>query len=336
MPRTLFILLVVLLFGSAARAADDKSVKPLQPLNVSYASVTGSRIPLWIAKDAGLFEKYGLHVNLIVIAAGNAAIGALMGGDVDILGAPATTTVVSAAKGLPLVVIGTFGAGAWKLAARGSITSVEQLRGKTVGTSRPGTTIDFSLRRALLKLGLVPGKDVQILQTGLAESIKRVLVMQQGNIDATLVSPDNLYEADMRGIKLSVLADLKELGIYTSASDLSARRDFIKNSRGRAKAFLAAYCEAIRLGKTNKSVALASFRKYMRESDPKRLEVLYKNYVEDLLPEKPYPMEEAIQGDIDNLSSTIPELRGKKPADFIDKTLLTELEDEGFFARLYK
>lgn len=332
MRRALFTAIILLLIGSAGFAAESGK---LQPLNASYASVTGSRIPLWIAKEAGLFEKYGLNVNLIVIAAGNTAIGALMGGDVDILGAPGTTTVVSAAKGLPLVVIGTFGAGAWKLAARPSIRSVEDLRGKIVGTSRPGTTIDFSLRRALVKLGLVPGKDVQILQTGLAESIKRVLVMQQGKIDATLVSPDNLYEAEAKGIKLSILADLKDLGIYTSASDLSARREFIKNNRPRARAFMMAYCEAIRLGKTNKNVALASFRKYMRESDPKRLEVFYKNYVEDLLPAKPYPMEEVIQADIDNLTPTIPELRGKKPADFTDKTLLAELEEEGFFTLLY-
>ena len=61
---------------------NDAASQPLETLNASYASVTGSRIPLWIAKDAGLFEKYGLHVNLVVIAAGNAAIGALAGGDV--------------------------------------------------------------------------------------------------------------------------------------------------------------------------------------------------------------------------------------------------------------
>ena len=70
----------------------------LETLNVSYASVTGSRIPLWIAKDAGLFERNGLHVNLVVIAAGNAAIGALAGGDVEILGAPGSTSMVSAAR----------------------------------------------------------------------------------------------------------------------------------------------------------------------------------------------------------------------------------------------
>ncbi|HEX9445050.1 MAG TPA: ABC transporter substrate-binding protein [Candidatus Binatia bacterium] len=335
--RFIVLLSTVLTISLWARRGEaQERPRPLTTLNASYASVTGSRIPLWIAKDAGLFEKYGLSVDLVVIAAGNTAIGALMGGDVDILGAPGTTSMVSAAKGLPIAIIGTFGPGAWKLAAHPSITSVEQLRGKTVGTSRPGTTIDFALRRTLLKLGLAPGKDVHILATGLAESIKRVYVMQQGKIDATLVSQDNLSEAETRGLKVSVLADLKDLGIYTSASDLSARREFIKANRARVKAFLAAYCEAIRLGKSNKAAALASFRKYMRESDPKRLEVLYKNYVDELLPMKPYPMEEVIQADIENLSPTMPEMRGKKPADFIDKTLLAELDEEGFFARLYK
>jgi NitT/TauT family transport system substrate-binding protein len=305
----------------------------LDTLNVSYASVTGSRIPLWIAKDAGLFEKYGLHVNLVVIAAGTAAIGALSGGDVEILGAPGITTMVSAAKGLPVAIIGTFGPGAWKLASHPAITSIQELRGKTVGVSRPGTTIEFATRRALVKLGFTPGKDINILATGLAESNKRIMVMLQGKIDATLVSPDNIFEAETKGWKLSLLADLNELGIYTSASDLSAKRDSLKNRRQRARAFMMAYCEAIWLGKSNKSVALASFRKQMRENDPRRLEVLYKNYL-DTLPLKPYPMEEVIQAEIENLTPTMPEMRGKKPADFIDKSILTDLEREGFFTSL--
>ena len=302
---------------------NDAASQPLETLNASYASVTGSRIPLWIAKDAGLFEKYGLNVNLVVIAAGNAAIGALAGGDVEILGAPGTTTIVSAAKGLSVAIIGTFGPGSWKLVAHPGITSVQELRGKTVGISRLGTGIEFATRRALLKLGFTPGKDINILATGLSESNKRIMVMLQGKIDATLVSPDNMYEAETKGWKLSPLADLNDLGIYTSASDLSAKRDFLKNQRQRARAFMMAYCEAIWLGKNNKSVALASFRKQMRENDPRRLEVLYKNYVVDGLPLKPYPMEEVIQTEIENLTPTVPELRGKRAADFVDKTILT-------------
>ncbi|MGE5216462.1 MAG: ABC transporter substrate-binding protein [Chloroflexota bacterium] len=310
------------------------SAQQLDTLNVSYASVTGSRIPLWVAKDAGLFEKYGLNVNLVVIAAGNAAIGALSNGEVQILGAPGSTTMVSAAKGLPLAIIGTFGPSAWKLAANPSIASAQDLRGKTVGISRPGTTIDFAARRALQKLGLTPGKDVNILATGLAESNKRIMVMLQGKMDATLVSPDNLYEADTHGWKLSIIADLKDLGIVTSASDLSAKRDFLKNQHDRARAFMMAYCEAIALAKSNKSVALASFRKYMRQTEPRRLETLYKNYVEEFLPSKPFPLEDAIQADIENLAPTVPEFRGKKVADFIDKSILADLEREGFFTQL--
>ncbi|HEX4991266.1 MAG TPA: hypothetical protein VFW91_21010, partial [Candidatus Binatia bacterium] len=87
-----FVLALLLLIRPAG-------AQQLETLNASYASVTGSRIPLWIAKDAGLFEQNGLHVNLVVIAAGNAAIGALSSGDVEILGAPGSTTMVSAAKG---------------------------------------------------------------------------------------------------------------------------------------------------------------------------------------------------------------------------------------------
>ena len=323
-------LLVLVLVYCATEAA----AQPLETLNASYASVTGSRIPLWIAKDAGLFEKYGLNVNLVMIAAGTAAIGALANGDVEVLGAPGTTTIVSAAKGLPLAIIGTFGPGSWKLVAHPGITSVEELRGKTVGISRLGTGIEFATRRALLKLGLTPGKDINILATGLSESNKRIMVMLQGKIDATLVSPDNMYEAETRGWKLSTLADLNDLGIYASASDLSAKRDFLKHQRQRARAFMMGYCEAIWLGKSNKSVALASFRKQMRENDPRRLEVLYKNYVVDALPLKPYPMEEVIQTEIENLAPTMPELRGKRAADFTDKSILSELESEGLFSRL--
>ena len=328
------LLAMILSFAAIVVTVRSALAQQLGTLNVSYASVTGSRIPLWIAKDAGLFERYGLNVNLVVIAAGNAAIGALAGGDVEVLGAPGATTMVSAAKGLPVAIIGTFGPGAWKLAAHPSITSAEDLRGKTVGISRLGTSIEFSSRRALLKLGLTPGKDVNILATGLAESNKRIMVMLQGKIDATLISADNLSDAETKGLKVSVLADLNDLGIYTSASDLSARREFLKNQRQRARAFMMAYSEAIWLGKANKNIALASFRKHLREQDPRRLDALYKNYSVDGPPLKPYPMEEAIQTELENLTPTVPELRGKKVADFVDKTVLTELEREGFFTQL--
>lgn len=327
---------LAILLATDAAGPQEKIARPLDLLNVSYASVTGSRIPLWIAQEARLFEKYGLDVRLVVIPAGNTAISALIAGDVKIIAAPGSTSMVSAARGLPVIIIGTFGPGAWKLVAHPSITAVKELKGKVVGVSRTGTTIDFATRRALSTLGLAPGKDVQLVSTGLAESNKRILVMLQGRVDATLATPDNIHEIESKGLKVTVLADLRSLGIHTSTSDLSTTRDFARNHRSRLRAFLMAFSEAIWLGRSQREVAMKAFRKYLREDEPKRLEALYRNYIEEMIPAKPYPMEEVIQMEIENLSPTMPELQGKRPADFVDATILRELENEGFFSRLYR
>jgi len=311
--------------------------KKLETLNVSYVSVSASRAPLWIAKDLGLYEKYGLDVRLVVIRGTQLPITALVSGDIQIIAAPATGSMVAAARGLPVVVIGTFGPSTFRLVSQPSITSISELKGKTIGISQPTNTDDFTVRRLLLKFGLVPGKDVNILGTGLTESGKRMaLMLQGGRFEATLATPDTIYDLESRGGKVRELADTVELGIHTSISDLSTTRDFIKNHRKKLQAFLMAFSEAIWIGKTNKDVALKIFRKYMRTDDPKRLEMMYNNYMMKQIPAKPYPMEEAILSDIENLSTIVPEFKGKKTSDFMESSVLKEIESQGFFTRLYR
>jgi NitT/TauT family transport system substrate-binding protein len=311
--------------------------KKLETLNVSYVSVSASRAPLWIAKDLGLYEKYGLDVRLVVIRGTQLPITALVSGDIQIIAAPATGSMVAAARGLPVVVIGTFGPSTFRLVSQPSITSISELKGKTIGISQPTNTDDFTVRRLLLKFGLMPGKDVNILGTGLTESGKRMaLMLQGGRFEATLATPDTIYDLESRGGKVRELADTVELGIHTSISDLSTTRNFIKNHRKKLQAFLMAFSEAIWIGKTNKDVALKVFRKYMRTDDPKRLEMMYNNYMMKQIPAKPYPMEEAILSDIENLSTIVPEFKGKKASDFMESSVLKEIESQGFFTRLYR
>ena len=273
----------------------------------------------------------------MVIRGTQLPITALVSGEIQVIAAPATGSMVAAARGLPVVVIGTFGPSTFRLVSHPSITSISELRGKTIGISQPTNTDDFTVRRLLLKFGLVPGKDVNILGTGLTESNKRMaLMLQGGRFEATLATPDTIYDLESRGGKVRELADTVELGIHTSISDLSTTRDFIKNHRKKLQAFLMAFSEAIWIGKTNKDVALKIFRKYMRADDPKRLEMMYKNYMVSQIPAKPYPMEEAIQSDIENLSTLVPEFKGKKASDFMDPSVLKEIESQGFFTRLYR
>jgi ABC-type nitrate/sulfonate/bicarbonate transport system substrate-binding protein len=320
--------------ASLSLAPAQAQEKKLDSFTISFASVSGTRAPLWIAKDLKLFEKYGLDGNLIYIASGVTSVNALLGGSVDIIAASGSSAVAAAARGAPLVIIASLGHIAYKLIAHPSITSIQGLKGKIIGSSRIGAGSDFALQRLLPKLGLIPGKDVTLLPTGISESDRRLLLLMQGKIDATLGTEDNLLQLAARGMKFSVLADFYDSGVYTTGSDIATSRQLLKQKPQQLKAFLMALSEGIWLGRTNKELTMRIYHKYLKIQDPKLLESMHKNYLLGSIPVKPYPKEEALQNDIEDLSRTYPDLKGKKAADFLDLSLLKSMEEEGFFKRL--
>jgi NitT/TauT family transport system substrate-binding protein len=334
-PLPILILTFVglsLLTSIATLGAQDKK---LDSFTISYASVSGTRAPLWIAKDLGLFEKYGLEGNLVYIASGVTSVNALLGGSVDIIAASGSSAVGAAARGAPIVIIASLGHIAYKLIAHPSITTVQGLKGKIIGSSRIGAGTDFALQRLLPKLGLIPGKDVTLLPTGVSESDRRLLMLVQGKIDATLGTEDNLLQLAAKGMKFSVLADVYAAGIYTTGSDIATSRLLLKQKPRQLKAFIMALTEGTYIGRTQKEQALRVYRKYLKVEDPKMLDSMHKNYLLGSIPERPFPKEEAIQNDIEDLSQTYAHLKGRKAAEFLDLTLLKALDDEGFFKKLY-
>jgi len=308
--------------------------KKLDSFTISYASVSGTRGPLWIAKDLGLFEKYGLEGNLIYIASGVVSVNALLGGSVDIIAASGSSAVGAAARGAPIAIIASLGHISYKLIALPSIKTVQDLKGKIIGSSRVGAGSDFALQRLLRKLGLTPGKDVQLIPTGVSESDRRLLMMMQGKIDATLGTEDNILQLGNKGMKFSILADLYDAGVYTTGSDIATSRVLVKQRPRQLKAFLMAITEGTWIGRNNKDLTMRIYRKYMKIEDQKLLEPMHKNYLLGSIPVRPFPNEEAIQNDIEDLSYSLPHLRGKKAAEFLDLSLLKSMEEEGFFKRL--
>ncbi len=324
-------LLALLIWAPRGHCQD----KRLDSFTISYASVSGTRAPLWIAKDFGLFEKYGLDGNLVYIASGVTSVNALLGGSVDIIAASGSSAVGAAARGAPIVIIASLGHIAYKLIAHSSITTVQGLKGKVIGSSRIGAGTDFALQRLLPKLGLIPGKDVTVLATGVSESDRRLLMLIQGKIDATLGTEDNLLQLAAKGMKFSVLADVYEAGVYTTGSDIATSRQLLKQKPRQLKAFIMAISEATAIGRTQKEQALRVYRKYLKIEDPKMLESMHKNYLLGSIPARPFTKEQAIQNDIEDLSHTYAYLKGRKAAEFLDTSLLKSLEEEGFFKKLY-
>jgi NitT/TauT family transport system substrate-binding protein len=326
-----FVAILSLIFARAASTQERKS----EALNVAYTSATATRAPLWIAKETGLFEKYGVDVKLLYIRAGSPSISALVSGDVQVSSDPAAAAAIAAVRGAPVVVIGTYGLASYRLVAHPSIASAQHMKGKTIASVRPGSGPDALLHRFLPKLGLAPGKDVVILPTGISESNKRITGMLQGNYDATLASWDNIVQMDLLGQKINVIADPAEFGVRTSVSDFTSTRPVVRERRAVVKAFFRAFIEASWLGRKDRELAFRIFRKYLKVEDPRLLDSMYKNYLGVRNPLKPYPLDDALEADIEYLSKTLVlELKGKTAADFIDASILREIENENFFNRL--
>ena len=331
--RNLVIVLIALSLAGIGNAQEKK----LEPLIVSYSSFTGNRAPLWIAKELGLYEKYGLDVKLVSIAAGSVSLTALLAGNVHLTTDSSSGVVSAVARGAPIVTVSTNGALPYQLIALPSIKSPTELKGKIVGSSRIGAGTDFLLRRILAKLGFIVGKDVSLIPTGVSESDKRIQLMFQGKIDATIGESDKVFQfAELGGQKISVLGEPKDFGVPSPGSEINTTRQFLKELRPRLKAFFMAYSEAIAAGRKNKELTYQVFRKYMRVENSKLLDFTHRVQFLDAIPAKPYPREDAIQASIEDLRESTPKLEGMKATDFFDASLIKEIDNDGFFTRLGK
>ena len=237
MLRRIFSIALPLTFLSWGSGTAQE--KKLEPLIVSYSSFTGNRAPFWIAKELGLYEKYGLDVKLVSIAAGSVSLTALLAGNVHLTTDSSGGVVSAGARGAPIVTVSTNGALPYQLIALPTIKSPGELRGKIVGSSRIGAGTDFLLRRILSKLGLVPGKDVSLIPTGVSESEKRIQLMFQGKIDATIGESDKVFQfAELGGQKLSVLGEPKDFGVPAPGSEINTHKASHQRVTPAAQSFL--------------------------------------------------------------------------------------------------
>jgi ABC-type nitrate/sulfonate/bicarbonate transport system substrate-binding protein len=121
--------------------------------------------PIWIATEIGAYQREGLDAKVVYIDA-RIAIAALVAGEVD-------AVVISAPSVIPPVLSGAniaFIAGLhnkmiFSFHAQPDIQTPAELRGKIVGTNRPGTPADYGNRVALAKMGL-KATDVQLMPLG--------------------------------------------------------------------------------------------------------------------------------------------------------------------------
>ncbi|OLC34183.1 MAG: hypothetical protein AUH81_12735 [Candidatus Rokubacteria bacterium 13_1_40CM_4_69_5] len=304
----------------------------LEKFSLIHSSVSGSQAVLFVARDARIFDKHGLDVDIRFVAGGPTAIQALLAADVHaaVMGGPAA--LAAKLQGADTVIIaGLINTMDHVMIAQPQIKRPQDLKDKKIAVSRFGSSDDFAARFAVRKWGLAPGTNVTFLQIG--EQGARLTALKAGRVDASLIQPPLTVVARKAGLtELAALADLEVDYIGTT---VVATRGLIARREDLVRRFVRALVEGIHFYKTNKAAALASIGKFMKLEDPDALEETYKQYAGRLTPRAPYPTAKGVKTILDDLGATDPKAKGANPADFIESRFVRELEESGFIKALY-
>lgn len=328
--KTSFLILVALtlLFGAGLVHAQAK----LERMNIGYSAQAGAFAPIWITKDAGIFQKHGLDVNLIFIPGGPTAAAAMLAGEVQAAAMAGPAVVTSNLGGTDLVMIaGMVNTFAFQIVTVKNITAPQQLKGKRVGVNRFGTAPDIAARFALQKMGISPN-EVTILQLG--EQSTRLLAMKAGQLEAAVVLPPITTMAQREG--MNVLMDMSELGAEFQITGLASSQSFISKNRPSAMKLMRAFVEGIHFYKTRKKESMAIIAKYMRTNDIEAVEATWDYFANKIVPRKPYPTAQGIKALLDLAAKERPEAAKVPPERIMNTSLLKELDESGYIDRLYK
>jgi NitT/TauT family transport system substrate-binding protein len=329
----IFLFVLALLFSGSARGAEGTPERQLEKITIAYSSVSGNMAPLWITHDRGFFRKNGLDVQLVFIESGTTAVQSLSSKEVAFVQMAGAGVLQSRLRGSDVLMIAGFlNTLDYQLMVEKSITRPEQLKGKTMAVSRFGSSSDFATRYALEKFGLVPEKDVTILEIGTQPA--RFAALESGKIQAAMIAVPLTVRAKALGFQM--LADLQMLGLEYQHTGLATTQALIKSRPDLVRNVMKAFVEGIHYYKTNRPESIAVLAKYLKTNDSELLNEVYNDLGLTLTPQKPYPTLRGIDIMLRELTARNPKTKTARPEEFVDLTFIKELDSSGYIDRLYK
>ena len=301
----------------------------LTKLNAAYSAESSWSLATWVAQDGGYFKKYGLDVDLVLIRSASTITAAMIAGEAPMIQLGGNGPIQAALQGADTVnVLTLVSLIPQSLVVTPDIKTAEDLKGKRFGVSRFGALSDLVIRRYLRKFGLDPSKDVTIVQIGGIP--EQLAAMKAGAISGGSMSPPVLSAAKKAGFK--EMADFESLNYKYPATVIATTRSFIQRQRATVLNFLRGEIEGIHAIRTRKEFAVNALRKYMRISDADILEDGYRYALKFIQP-RPFPTLDEVRAVLDEFRN-MPQAANAKPEQFVDLSLLQELEREKFFDKL--
>ena len=321
--RRLIIALLIM------RALLPNPTPAAEKITASYGAISGSMAQTWVAKEARLFEKYGLDLNLVYISGGPRSIMSLIGGSVQFVNHSGMPALEAFQRGADTALIASpMNQLEHSLVVQKNITSAEQLRGKVLGMSTVGSLTDILLREGL-RLNGIGEKDVTIVSVG--DLAARLNGLQTGRIHGAIIAGIQTLTANKLGFR--TLIDYSKLPVEIAGSGILVRRSYVAKNPDTTLRFLKAWIEGLFLFKAKPELAFAVLKKYVATQDQEVLTTIYNLYKEKLMT-KPTPTLNVAKSMLYLLSRSSPQVGAVNPEGFIETRFVNELESAGFFEEM--
>ena len=308
------------LFSTRGFAADN--------IRIAFSAISPTQGVLWVADVGGFLSKNGLNAEIIYT---RAAIETLVAGEVQFGQMTGSLMFSARLQGAdPVMIAGVQDVLNDRLVVRPNINSVESLKGKRIAVFRFGSASHMRLLNVLPRYGMSE-RDVTFLQVG--DAPERLIAINSGSVEATLLSPPEHFEAVRLGMK--ILLNLRDLNVPYQGSGLVTTQRLVARNRDLARRFLRAYVEAIHAVRTNPTLSKRAFAKYRQTKDEKQIEDAYQT-LREMVPQKPYPSIDGFRTIIQDAAARIPAAKNANPRDFMDTSLLEELDRSGYIDALYR
>ena len=312
--------------------AVNSSAFAQEKLRLAWAGFSPTNSPIWVIEDRKLMQKQGVQPEIIAINASPTVLQALLANEIDAASISVTTLTSSRLAGADTVmIVGVVPTFVDHIVSLSNITAVEQLKGKTAGVNRLGSTSDLGLRLALRKLGVDPEKDVKIIPTG--STAERFAALSRGITQFTIIPEPFLTQAEKLGFRN--LYNITDLKIPFWWNGILSREAIVKTKRPLLLKLTRAMIEAIHIIKTEKEYAKGLIKKNLGVADPEGLERAYKDY-SNVFPEVPYPTPDGVKTMLDDLAPKNPKAATADPKTYVDMSLIAELEKSGFIKQMYR
>ena len=313
-------LLVGLTFPTPLLAAGE--------LQVGYSAISAAVAPLWAAQERGFFKRHGLATELVYFAGGSLVALGIEADSIQIGLFNVGAGVEARLAGGSMLIIGSvYGVYYFQIFGKPTIQSPKELKGKVIAASRAGAASEYGIRDALAYYGLKES-DYKIVYVGGTDA--RVQALQQGLVDASIISPPNGLIAQKLGFK--EVLNLMQMKLPFGYLGIGAKDSWVRQNRDAVRNFLRGYLEGLALCRRDREYAIRLIGKFSRIDDR---EILLESYRTSIphIPERPYVKKEIVEAAL-KLSKR-EAARNADAEKFYDNSVVKEIEASGFIASLF-